>query len=47
MSASAASAAVEAVGAELALGQSDGLDQGFEFVEAEGGEAEPLADDFD
>ena len=38
---------VEAVGAEAAFGQADGLDQGFEFVETECGQPEALADFFD
>ena len=36
---SEATAAVEAVGAEAAFGQADGLDELLELVEAQGGEA--------
>ena len=38
-----AAAAVEAVGAEAAFGQADGLDELLEFVEAQGGEAQAAA----
>ena len=34
---------IEAVGAEAAFGQADGLDELLEFVEAQGGEAQAAA----
>ncbi len=43
---SEAARAVETVCAETAFGQSDGLDQRFEFVEAQAGQSQTLPDDF-
>lgn len=41
-----ASCPVEAVRAELTLGEPDGLDERFEFVEAQRGQSETLTNDF-